>query len=525
MLQNIWSSKKDKGKERRGPFLAYSVFGDPATRFEQLPDRHHPIWTCTSGEHTDFRMLLGMAWLNQFPVHVITADDSRRDQVVRWVEEARQDVLIIPAVTMAGSDKIPTGQSFADTLNAWRQEWEGFQRAIRQLSDTRFGVINALEVAHSLLRLHEEVGRLPFTWVDRTNLAWTPEEFQELLRLCRTSQVPPRILALQRMAQRMDIHLPALLNWPEHALERALTDRMDRLSSLIGDYELILFRLRVLLLQTSTGEQAVEKMLRRSTVLGLEETLRHRSGLTPWMSTLQLFEQELISDGWFQDFKGFQGISLEEIDRELRSLDTRLRVLREWADQWSEGARSQVRSKDIPAHLREVTDRVSGLQDPALETSLTFWYLNGWLEKAIPSPIWLQLEETPQRTELARMLAIWVRHTLAALTQVRDKRNAAYVPFQATVAPAPPPQESGIFLYWNVEPSDTKEDMFHFPARRQPAIPLDYLRLQQDLKTDGPDGRFALPHPIPAMRVFWDGAAGRRIEYGSFESAAKPQGS
>lgn len=524
MLQNIWSSKKDKGQDRRGPFLSYSIFGDPAKRFEHLPDRHHPVWISTSGEHTDFRMLLGMAWLNQYPIHVITADDSRREQVVRWVEEARQDLLIIPEVSIAGSDKIPSGQPFADILLAWRKEWEEFERAILHLSDARFGVINALEVAHSLLRMYEGVGRLPFTWVDRSILKWTPEELQELLRWFRTSQVPPRIQALQRMAQRLDIHLPALLNWPEHALERALTDRMDRLSRLIGDYELILFRLRALLLHTPIGAHAVENMLKRSTVLGLEETLRHRSGLTPWISALQLFEQELISDGWFLDFKGFQGISLEEIDRELRSLDTRLRVLREWVAQWSEGARIQVGNTALPEQLREVAGRVSGLEDPDLEASLTFWYLYGWLEKAIPSPIWLQLEETPQRTGLARLLAVWVRHTLSAMTQLRDKGNPASVPFQATVAPAPPSQIPGILLYWNFEPSETFEDMFHFAARRQPAIPLDYLRLQQDWKTVDPSRRFALPHPIPAMRDFWDGAGASWPEFGAFGFSAISQG-
>jgi hypothetical protein len=507
MLDRILGVKRGPGKLKPLPFVAYSVFGDPLHRMAEAPSTHEEVWLCKGGDHTVFRLLLGMAWLNHRTVRLQVADQEAGRQLSAWAEEAVRDITTMISLH-ADQDGQRPEKNLVETLRGWRAEADAFHQALTMVRETRFGVINTIEVAQSLLRLHDQIKDVPFTFTDRSRLAWNPSELQDLLQASREARSRANGLRLMSLANKLDIRLSALPEWTSQTLRKALDDRLERLEALIREYGHILFRLRALILAGHSGSGDREDPLRRVTTLILDEQVRHQSGLSLWQQAILLLEQELISDGWFLHFKGLQGISLEETDREIRSLHARIQAVRQWSSEWLEGAMAQQWLLAQPEAWQGLLVRAAQFDESEIEPTLTYWYVHGWLERALDPEIWRILTETPLRRELARQLPS------LALEQLRggwpDQTPEAEPHNWWRLADGKDPGNGDqVRLYWNCDPSEDEGRAFQFRIHNESYLPLEYLRLQQEWNPEVPSRRFALPFPFPTMAGLWEACPGR----------------
>jgi len=507
MLDRILGVKRSQGKSKPLPFLAYSVFGDPMHRFEALPVSHTGMWQCSGADHTAFRLLLGLAWLNCRKVTIKVPDQDMAARLIEWAEEAERDIRIMLSIPAEGGEA-GTDQSLSESLKAWRAETTTFREALAQAGAVRFGVINAFEVAQSLPGLYDLIKDMAFSFTDRSRLQWTPEELQGLLQASREARQRLQGLDYLSLASKLGIRLSSLTVWNAQTLKRALEDRLGRLDQLIRDYDHILIRLRALILAGRSGIRDQDDPLRRLTALSLDERTRFQSGLSHWRQAMQLMEQELVSDGWFQDFKGLQGISLEETDLELRALHTRIRLLLQWGPAWLDAALAQQWLQQQPEPWQGLLLRSARLAESDLESTLTYWYVHGWLERSVDSSVWLALSETSDRRALARALPELALDRLRAGLTDQDFGPDPRA-WWAVTREHEPSDGDGIILYWDCAIPASAGDAFRFPVREEPHLPLEYLRLQQEWVPEDPVRRFSLPHPFPTLSGLWEASPGR----------------
>ncbi|MCO6485688.1 MAG: hypothetical protein J5I41_07915 [Saprospiraceae bacterium] len=508
MINRIFPPGKKKPAVPPLTYLPFSLFGDPASLFRSLPASDHHPWALPAVTHSRLRMAIGMAWLNGRRIRIHTAGQGLSEAVRAWATGCTGDAALL-LQPQKDNDLPALSADLVRVVRKWQEETRRFHEALQQVSDIRFGVIDALEAAFTLIRLHPSVETLPFGRTGRKDMAWTPEEYEGLLRSLDEARKQAHGLEAIGWAEAHRIHLDALEPWNLSALQSALDDRLDRLEGFIRQYEKSFFRLYHL----SNPREEAGTSLPRASLTGLEAGVLHRSGLDTWLPAFRLFEQELISDGWLYPFRGLQSISLEETGRELNRLYERLHHLRQHAGlyleasacmRWLEGQPPVIR------HWMEAAPRIARLD---LQTPLTYWYVHGWLEQAVPPAIWHDLAETEERRQLSRSLPALMAQRFRVLVdnghlprdpeewwEIREGGDSGV------------PREGTVDLYVSGNEEGMPENAFVLTPHEQPVLSLEYLRLQQAPLTEPGYDPLSLPYPLCALEALWEATPGRVME-------------
>ncbi len=516
MINRIFPSGKKKPAVPPLTYLPFSLFGDPASLFLTLPEAEVHRWALPAVTHSRLRMAMGMAWLNGRRVRIHARGQGLSEAVQAWASGSHSDAAILLMPQEGKYLPSPTAD-LSRVVRQWQEETRRFYGALHQIRDIRFGVIDALEAAFTLIRLHPSVETLPFGRTGRKDMAWTPEEYEGLLQSLDEARKQAHGLEAIGWAEAHRIHLDALEPWTLSALQSALDDRLDRLEGFIRHYEKSLFRLYHL----SNPREEAGTSLPRVSLTGLEAGVYHRSGLDTWLPAFRLFEQELISDGWLYPFRGLQSISLEETGRELNRLYERLHHLRQHAGMYLEASACRRWLEGQPPvirHWMEAAPRIARLD---LQTPLTYWYVHGWLEQAVPPAIWHDLAETGERRHLSLSLPALIAQRCRALVdnghlprdpedwwEIRESGDSGI------------PQDGTVDLYVSSNEDALPENAFVLTPYEEPVLSLEYLRLQQAPLTEPGYDSLSLPYPLCMLESLWEATPGRVMEVSPPELAA-----
>jgi hypothetical protein len=272
-------------------------------------------------------------------------------------------------------------------------------------------------------------------------------------------------------------------------------------------------KLRALLadsLAHSTPTIHPDTALGRLSLTGLDQQISIASGLQQWQREFKMLEQELISDGWFRQFKGIQSISLEETSQELNLLHSRFTFLQSWTSPLFAAHRAKKWLHQQPPVIQRWLDGNVRISNQDLQTPFTYWFLHGWLEQAVPAKIWKGLSETPERKVLAQQLPIRIVELFQQGIQhgwfPSDPDQWWRVhPLSDWKEPNP----EGIDLFWTAGSSSLPENTFSLEEHESPILSLEYLRLQQAPVTEVHYDAFALPYPLSTLEGLWEATPGR----------------
>jgi hypothetical protein len=522
MLNRIWDGKRQTGKSASRPFQSYSLFGDPTQRFADTPQDHNPNWHLPGSDPALLRMVLGVAWLNHLPVRIVVPNGYQAQQATRIVQEA---VSWVQEMVAKEKSLLPdhSNNQFPLSLSAWKSTTHDFTNSLKTIQLTKFGSINSYEVAATLLRLYAGLDSHPFHWLDDSSLLYTPEEYQEIYQVLE-SAVPRQEALLNRpLLSWLDINPKAVSNWTSVTLRTAVKEHTCQLEELIKMYETCLFDLRQHLKKISKHNKnqsftSDSKILSRLTLGTLDADALAASRLPHWQRSYHLFEHDLLSTGWFAQYKGMQAISLEETAKELDMLLRRLQLIEHSLDPVLEAALAFAWLQELPSPIRKLIQSSAHLITSNNQDNMTFWYLFSWLERAIPAEVWKTLEETPERKDLCQLLP---KQAIAWFLSGTNAQFSSSDPqLHCTIhegQPATPPFSSTLDLYWGMSPDPVITDYFAFTQLEEPRLPMEYARLLQMLDQEPWAEFHALPYPLSAMHCLWEGLPGRWHE-ASFQS-------
>ncbi len=529
MLKRIWDGKRQSGTQPSRPFQGYSLFGDPAQRFTETPNTQTSNWHLPGSDPVLLRMVLGIAWLNHLPIRIIVPNVMQANQASRIAQEA---VSWVQEMVSQENNLIPekSNHLLPLSLSTWKSTIDEFTNALKTIQQTKFGSINAYEVAQTLLRLYPGRDGHPFHWFDEHSLQHTPEEYHEIYQTLEAARPRRPALLNRSLLSWLDINPLALSSWTSVTLRTAVHDHIQQLEALIKMYETCLFDLRQHLKKspkyaTNQTPSGHSNLLHRLTLGTLDADALATSRLPHWQRSYQLFEHDLLSSGLFAQYKGMQAISLEETAKELDMLLRRLRLIEESLEPLLEAALAFSWLQEVPSPIRKLLQSSAHLLTSTNQDNMTFWYLFSWLEQAIPHDVWKALDETPDRKNLCQQLPI---QTLAwflsgsGLTASKSDTQMDWTLHEGQ--PSLPPETNTVDLYWGLMPDTTVTKYFTFQHREESRLPMEYARLLQMLDQEPWSEFHALPYPLSTMSCLWEGMPGRWHEasFLSLESVPQP---
>lgn len=475
MLQRIWASARGQ-KPEGSSFSRFGLLGDPGLFWAALPEAHHRVWVLPEGDQVALAALLGMAWANGLRVCLVADGVSAREQLEQWCPAAASAFRSqLPADS---TGEIKAGPDAGTLLAAWRREQVRFAEGLEALCQTRFGALNALEVAITLAEWSRETGPGPFQWRDKTGLALDYAAYQDALHFFRQARHWREGLQLRRLAGAMEIRLEAFQSRNEGEIARAIASRLAELQQLIRDFEQVAHRLHGLLRNRSVVGESRREAFGRLPLQGLDPEARRESGLPDWHAQWKSWETAFLGDRWLQHFHGLQSLSLDGTARELEQLHEQLTLLSLWpaAISAAAGAQSWLDAQD--PHLASWLDGGLRILDGHQEQALSAWYLSGWLEQAVGPALWESLYETAERRDLENQL-----RQRALATALRS--GAGQAPLWRTARPEECVQIDGeVLIYWHCQPTVLPEHSLQMLPRVAAPLPPEYLRLVDGLRQE-----------------------------------------
>lgn len=503
MFQRILGGKRLFPASSKTPFLDFSLFGDPAQHFKQLPADAQTPWVLSAPDPGLLRMVAGMAWLNQRPLAIITEDPDHTARARQILEDAAE------RLHASWPDETPkTATTFPAKLEQWRRELDDFYRGLNSLMEQRFGSVNAIEVAYTLLRLYPAVKALPFARAEKDDFAWTYEEYRQLTQLLdtRTDSYEPRSGELLR---HFGLSPERIAELPREVFAQNCSTLQQSLLALIRQFELTAHALRPRFEEDNVADTGASSFYRMN-IQAIADRLPEADTLLHWRREFALWEREIMGYGWMSQFKGLQAISLEDIHRDLLRLLDDLELLCQWAEPLWYAADHWRQKQSLAPRERKLLAAAGRLDDSERTDVFTYWYLYHWLHRQVKNQAWHRLHESEERRQLASDIGSLARQWHLSRQPRRKKGTPASLPawtfVHAGQAASYPPDT--LRLYWLCG-DEAPGEGFVFQPFEDSALPMEYLHLQQSLEHEDWARPEALPFTFGDTWALWEARPGR----------------